>query len=53
MQNIIAANDWFLFFDITHQHIMHSQHYATMAYLPYNFAAVHLHLAAHGRVKVF
>ena len=38
-----------------HQHIMQSQMYATMAYLPYNFVATHLYFAASaaaGRVKI-
>ena len=38
-----------------HQHIMQSQTYATMAYLPYNFVATHLYFAASaaaGRIKI-
>ena len=52
MQNVQLGQDWFCFFDIIHQHIMHSQVYTTMAYLPYNFVATHLLFAASGRFKV-
>ena len=51
----LAGNDWFCFFDIMHQHIMHTQTYTTMAYLPYNFVATHLYFAASnaaGRAKI-
>lgn len=50
--NIMAGQDWFCFFDTINQHIMRSQHYAMMAYMPYSFVAAHALFAAHGRVKV-
>lgn len=51
-QNVQAGHDWFVFFDVMHQHIMHTQTYATMAYLPYNFVASHLLFAASARSKI-
>ncbi len=51
-ENVQVGNDWFCFFDTMHQHIMQSQTYSTMAYLPYTFVASHLHFAASGRFKV-
>ena len=43
---------WFLFFDCLNQHIMRSQSYSTMSYLPYNFVATHALFAASPRVKI-
>ena len=50
--NVQAGHEWFCFFDVMHQYIMHSQTYSTMAYLPYNFVASHLLFAASGRSKI-
>jgi len=55
MQNVLAGNEWFCFFDVMHHNIMKTQTYATMAYLPYNFVATHLYFAASsasGRAKI-
>ena len=42
----------FRFFDLLNQHIMHTQSYSTMAYLPYNFVASHVLFAAGRGVKI-
>lgn len=52
LHNVQAGQEWFCFFDVMQQHILHSQTYATMAYMPYNFVATHLLFAAPGRFKV-
>jgi len=51
-QNVLRGQEWFCFYDVVQQQIMHSQNYSMMAYQPYNFVASHLYFAAFGRVKI-
>lgn len=51
-QNVLRGQDWFCFYDVVQQQIMHSQNYSMMAYQPYNFVASHFYFAAFGKVKI-
>ncbi len=38
---VALGQDWFCFFDLANQQIMHTQNYSMMAYLSYSFVMTH------------
>lgn len=52
LENVIYGHDWFLFFDLGNQHILQSQIYNVMAYMPYTFVASHLKFASLHRTHI-
>ena len=52
LRNVTHGLEWFCYFDCLQQHILHSQLYQVMAYMPYTFVMSHLLFASLTKAKL-
>ena len=52
LENVISGSEWFCYYDLMHQEIMHSQNYSIMGHLTFPLVKAHFLYAVPFRVKL-